>query len=171
MPKQPIRLVLVGLEGFGVRYLEALQNPPSGAPPFEVAAGVDPCIQSPSQGKPWAFLKEKGVPLYASLDDFFQNGEADIAVLATPIFLHALQTIACLEKGLHVLCEKPAAVLVEQAEAMARASRESGRFAAIGFQWSYADPVIRMKRDILSGLYGNPAGIQRSQRTGNNLRA
>jgi len=56
------------------------------------------------------------------------------AIIATPDFLHAEQTIACLKAGLHVYCEKPMSTSLETARSMARAAKETGKLLQIGYQ-------------------------------------
>ena len=56
------------------------------------------------------------------------------AVVASPDFVHAEQTVACLDAGLHVYCEAPMAPALAQAQAMAGAARRSGRLLQVGYQ-------------------------------------
>jgi len=56
------------------------------------------------------------------------------AIVATPDFLHAEQTIACLKAGLHVYCEKPMSTALDDARSMARTARESNKLLQIGYQ-------------------------------------
>jgi predicted dehydrogenase len=56
------------------------------------------------------------------------------AIIATPDFVHAEQTIACLEKGLHVYCEKEMAHTLEEARNMVLAQRRTGKLLQIGHQ-------------------------------------
>ncbi len=56
----------------------------------------------------------------------------DAVIIATPDWMHAEQTIACLEAGLHVYCETPMACSVESARQMVHAARRSKRLLQIG---------------------------------------
>lgn len=58
----------------------------------------------------------------------------DAVFIATPDFCHAPQTIACLEAGLHVYCEKMMAESIENARAMVRAQRATQKLLQIGHQ-------------------------------------
>ena len=58
----------------------------------------------------------------------------DAVFIATPDFCHAPQTIACLDAGLHVYCEKMMAENIENARAMVRARHVSGKLLQIGHQ-------------------------------------
>lgn len=56
----------------------------------------------------------------------------DMVAICLPTYLHADGAVAALKAGKHVLCEKPMARTVEQAEAMVRAANEAGRYLMIG---------------------------------------
>ena len=58
----------------------------------------------------------------------------DAVLVATPDWVHAEQTVACLEAGLHVYCEKEMSNTLESAAAMVRAARETGRLLQVGHQ-------------------------------------
>jgi len=73
---------------------------------------------------------------------------------------HAECTIAALEAGAHVLCEKPMSVTLEDALAMYYKSKETGKILTIGFQPRY-DPNMDLVRDIVgSGALGEIYYIQ-----------
>lgn len=71
-----------------------------------------------------------------------------------PNALHAPVTIACLRAGKHVLCEKPIAVSLKQAEAMRDAARDNGRTLAIGVVNRYNDNVNWIREMIATGDLG-----------------
>ncbi len=56
------------------------------------------------------------------------------AVVATPDWMHAEQTIACLKAGLHVYCEKEMAITVEDCRRVAATARETGKLLQVGRQ-------------------------------------
>jgi len=60
--------------------------------------------------------------------------DLDAAIIATPDFCHAEQTIACLEAGLHVYCETEMATTIEDAKKMARTAKKTGKLLQIGRQ-------------------------------------
>src|SRR5947209_4519919 len=55
------------------------------------------------------------VPGWSDLRTALRESNADAVYVATPVALHAPQTIECLEAGKHVLCEKPVAMNYAQA--------------------------------------------------------
>ena len=69
----------------------------------------------------------------------------DAVAIVTPNYLHAPMAIAALEAGFHVLCEKPMAVTVAEAEAIAAAVPASGRQFALAFTYA-AYPLVEEAR-------------------------
>jgi predicted dehydrogenase len=60
--------------------------------------------------------------------------DLDAAIIATPDFWHSPQTVACLEKGLHVYCEKEMSNTLDGAKKMLEAAEASGKLLQIGHQ-------------------------------------
>ena len=58
----------------------------------------------------------------------------DAVIVATPDWMHAEHTIACLKAGKHVYCEKEMANTTQSAQEMVRAMRETGKLLQIGHQ-------------------------------------
>ncbi len=63
-----------------------------------------------------------------------QEKDLDAVIIATPDWLHSPITIACLEAGLHVYCEKEMTNDIEDARKMVLAQRKSGKLLQIGHQ-------------------------------------
>lgn len=78
----------------------------------------------------------------------------DAAVVATPNYLHAPQTIACLRAGAHVLVEKPIAVSVAEARAMCAAAKKARRQLMVGHNQRLARSHVRAKEIYRGGQLG-----------------
>ncbi len=76
-------------------------------------------------------------------------GEVDLALVASPARFHAAQAQHLLAQGAHVLCEKPLASTVADAEAMVAAARTHGRVLAVG-QFRRFFPALQLVRDYLA---------------------
>lgn len=83
---------------------------------------------------------------YADYRELLDNEDLDAVVVCTPNKFHAPVAIAAMNKGLHVLCEKPMAASVEQAREMARVARETGMMLAIAYRYRFQPPVQAAKR-------------------------
>jgi predicted dehydrogenase len=75
---------------------------------------------------------EFGVPNVArSLEELLERRDVQAVIVATPPAAHRAPTIAALEAGKHVLCEKPFALNLAEAEEMVRAAEQNQRFLAV----------------------------------------
>jgi predicted dehydrogenase len=102
------------------------------------------------------FADKWGIPhVTKSLDDILSRDDVDAAIVATPPFAHMEPTIALLEAGKHVLCEKPFAANADDARLIADAARSSpGVVVMEAFHWRY-HPYARQIRDVIeSGVLG-----------------
>jgi predicted dehydrogenase len=97
-----------------------------------------------------------GVPAWTNLADALAESQADAVYVATPVNLHAPQSILCLRAGRHVLCEKPMAMNYAEACSMEQAAREAGRILGIAYYRRMYAKVNRAKELIESGVIGRP---------------
>lgn len=147
---EKISVLMVGTSGYGGIYLTELLHSPR-AERFQIVGAVDPYA---AQSKFAAELRERGIPVYDTLEQFYARHEAELAIIVTPTYLHAQMTVYCMEHGSHVLCEKPICASPEDAQTMIAARERTGRKLAIGFQWSHSEGILALKKDILNGVYG-----------------
>ena len=76
----------------------------------------------------------KGTPYVDYKEMLDTEKDLDAVIVATPDFWHAEHSIAALEKGKHVYCEKEMSNTVEGARKMVEAARKSGKLLQIGHQ-------------------------------------
>jgi len=114
-------------------------------------------------GKAEAFMEKygvSGVRFYPSHKEMLDNEELDAVSVCTYNATHAECTIYALQKGVNVLVEKPLCVTTEEAVAMAKAEKESGKILSVGFQPRF-DPNMKMiKKIVESGELGEIYYIQ-----------
>jgi len=82
--------------------------------------------------------------------------DIDAIVVCTPPDMHAAISIAALESGKHVLCEKPLCRTMEEAEAMVAAARKSGRMLKCGFNHRHHPAILEARRRFDLGEMGRP---------------
>ncbi|MEU1116557.1 MULTISPECIES: Gfo/Idh/MocA family oxidoreductase [unclassified Streptomyces] len=83
--------------------------------------------------------------------------DVDLVDICTPGDSHAEIAVAALEAGKHVLCEKPLANTVEEAEAMAEAAeraRARGQVAMVGFNYRRVPALSLARRMVAEGRLG-----------------
>ena len=82
--------------------------------------------------------------------------DIDAVTIATPNVSHREIAMAAFAAGKHVFCEKPLAMNTAEAEAMARAARESGRIHQVAFTFRYTHGVARLRQMLRDGVIGQP---------------
>lgn len=149
----PFRVVLVALGGYAHVYIEGLLSERAAQEGFVFAAGVDPYADaSPDLG----LLKERKIPIYSDLGDCLSEIDADLVVVSSPIHFHREHTCTALEKGCHVLCEKPVSGSIQDALAMMQARDAAGKHVTIAYNMSLTPKIQALKQDIVSGKFGAP---------------
>jgi predicted dehydrogenase len=90
----------------------------------------------------------------ARWEDLLEVEGLEAISVAVPTFLHAPVAVAALERGLHVLSEKPIALNGEQAGAMVAAARKAGRVLDVAFNHRRRGDVQKLKAAIDAGKLG-----------------
>ncbi|MCB0112179.1 MAG: Gfo/Idh/MocA family oxidoreductase, partial [Caldilineaceae bacterium] len=75
--------------------------------------------------------------VFTDYHDMIKHGRLDGIMVAAPDDLHFEMTMAALDAGLHVLCEKPMALNIEQAQQMLEAAEQVGVKHMIEFSWRW----------------------------------
>src|ERR1700685_3118736 len=91
-----------------------------------------------------------------TLDRALSDPEVHAVYVATPVFLHAPQTIQSLRAGKHVLCEKPMAMNEAEARSMVQVAEESRRTLGVAYYRRSYPKVQRAKRLLEAGAIGKP---------------
>jgi predicted dehydrogenase len=97
---------------------------------------------------------ELGCPAFTEYRALLEGSRPDVVVVMTPHPYHAEIAIAALEAGCHVLCEKPMAVHVGEADAMIEAADRAGRLLAVSLQFRHRPEVVAAKRLVDDGALG-----------------
>ncbi|MBQ8642913.1 MAG: Gfo/Idh/MocA family oxidoreductase [Clostridia bacterium] len=144
-----INIALCGIGGYAMLYTRYIldRKDPRICPVGVVEPYPDSCPRL-------AELEAAGIPVYATLDELYAAHTVDLTVIATPIQCHTPQILTALHSGSNVLCEKPLCADEKDIEILRQASRETGKFVFIGYQWSYSPVTLALKKDIGSGRFG-----------------
>lgn len=93
---------------------------------------------------------------FADWQDMLDHGGLDAVSVAVPTFLHAPIAIAALERGIHVLSEKPIARNAVEGQAMVNAARKAGRVLDVAFNHRRRGDIKALKDVIDAGGLGRP---------------
>ncbi len=144
---KPIRLAIIGTGHRGWAHLAILKTLPG----YQVVALADPTPENLDRAATLA----PGAKTYTDYRKLLaERKDIDAVVVITPSFLHAEPTIAAFERGLPVLCEKPMATTVDDANRMIQASRKAGKLLYIGFQKRLVPVTAKMQELAASGAIG-----------------
>jgi len=154
-------MIRVGIVGFGFmgrthfRCWKALEN-------VEVAAicEVNPKIAEDVKkkkgniGQAEDFIDLSGLDLYTDLDEMLDGAGLDAVSITLPTYLHKESSIKALSAGVHVLCEKPMALNVEDCRRMIEAAEQNDRILQIGHCVRFWPEYVIARDIIRSGEYG-----------------
>ena len=93
---------------------------------------------------------------WTTLDEALSDPAVHAVYVATPVFLHAPQTIQTLRAGKHVLCEKPMAMNEAEARSMVEVAEQSGLSFGVAYYRRMYPKVRRAKQLLDAGVIGQP---------------
>ncbi|MNZ18728.1 putative oxidoreductase YcjS [compost metagenome] len=97
-----------------------------------LVAFCDIIVERAEQAK--ADFGSEGAEVYIDYRELLKDKNIDVIHVCTPNISHAEISIAAMEAGKHVMCEKPMAKTTEEAQAMIDASKRTGKKLTIGYQ-------------------------------------
>ncbi len=149
MPDAPVMVALVGCGAVASCYYAPALAALEGEGVVRVAALLDPDPRGIDELR-------RAFPAARAVDDVAGLGHerVELAIVASPPRLHAQQTIAALQAGVAVLCEKPMATTVAECDAMIAAADAARRLLAVGLYRRFL-PAARTIAEVLrSGRLG-----------------
>lgn len=146
---EKVRLGIIGVGNMGSGHV---QNILAGkTPEIEIAAVAD----RRESRRAWAAeTLPQGTPVFEEGTDLIQSGLCDAVLIATPHYQHPILAIQAFEKGLHVLCEKPAGVYTKSVAEMNQAAEKSGKVFAMMFNQRTNCLYRKMHDMVQSGELG-----------------
>ena len=141
-----IKLGVIGLGGIAQKHLEA----------FKKMKGVHISALCTKSQSNLALQSEKwGVPGgYTDYREMLSSADMDAVVVCTPPYLHKPISIAALDAGKHVLCEKPPAINASEALEMQQAADRNRRLLMYGFMFRFSQKHRIAKELCLGGELG-----------------
>jgi len=146
-----LSLIQVGAGLWGRSWAELAH----GAPGFRLAALVDDAPQAREQAG-----AELGVPAFRRLGQALRSVDADAVLLVSPPSTHRPLAEEALAAGLNVLSEKPFALTLEDARAIARAGSRAGLCVMVAQNYRFRRQPRALQQLVSAGALGRLLGIR-----------
>ena len=140
-----LKAVLIGIGGMGSVHFNAYKN----IKDVELTAVCDVRMD---------MLKEKtegmDIKLYSDFNEMIKAENPDIVDICTPTYLHKKMSIAAMENGANVLCEKPMALSAEDCREVIKTAEKTGKLFMAAHVVRFMNAYIYLKNIIKNGKYG-----------------
>lgn len=153
MAKKKIRLGLIGCGG-NMRNAHVPRFQADGA--VELVAAADP-LEEPAR-----LLMEKWgaeVAYYQDYRKMIDQEELDAIAISSPHSMHYEQARLALQKGLHVLCEKPLTTASRHSKALIKLAEEQKRLLVVAYQRNFYPPHVYARELVRKGAIGEVTGV------------
>jgi predicted dehydrogenase len=143
------RAVLVGTGGIGEAHVRAVEFT-RGRVQLVAACDID-------AARARAFCERFGIAgAHTDYATMLREEKPDLVLIAAPPGLHAAMSIAAMEAGAWVLCEKPLCASLAEFDRIEAAEKETGRHTASVFQMRFATSNVHVRGLLQSGRFGRP---------------
>jgi predicted dehydrogenase len=148
----PINVALLGLSHLHPRsYMATLASIP--AAKAVAAADSEKAIRE-------AFGNDFGIPAYENWEELLDSEQVDLALVFLPHDQCPDAAVACAERGIHAMVEKPMAASSQGVARMIKAARNSGTILTTPYAWRYHPVARQMKSYVAQGSLGRIVGCE-----------
>lgn len=137
-------ILVIGCGSIGERHLRCIKR--------TGRAEVTACDSNPDLRKRMA--DDYGVPTVADWEEALGGGKFDAVAICTPANLHVPMAVRALEKGLHVLVEKPLSQSLDGIDDLIAARDRSGRQVTVAYVYRVFPFLVQARDFLLSGEFG-----------------
>jgi predicted dehydrogenase len=143
--ERKLRFGLVGAGRIGHAYAQAFENSEAA----ELKAVADVRAEAAQ-----ALAHQAGCGAYDTYQAMARSADLEVVLICTPPVTHPEIALYFMDRGVHVLCEKPFAIDVAHAKMMLAASKRNCVAVTMASKFRYVDDVIRAKSIVSSGILG-----------------
>lgn len=148
-----LKIAVVGPGLIGKKHLQLVDEDPDS----RVAA-----IVVPNRAKHFAIAEAYGVPLYADVESMLKAEAIDGVIVSSPNVFHVEQAIACLQRSVPVLVEKPIAHCYEAGTRLVDVAERTGVPLLVGHHRAHS-PIMKVAQDIIrNGRLGRIVAVMGS---------
>lgn len=145
---EKLKFGLVGAGGIAQAYVQALE----GNADAELVGVADVREEAAR-----ALAEPMGCRAFSAHEEMADQTDLDAVIVCTPPATHPPICLDFLNRGVHVLCEKPLAISLKTAFEMLETARRNGVYLTMASKFRYAEDVIRAKSIVMSGILGEIA--------------
>jgi len=146
-------IALIGCGRISFKHIEGFID---NADKLQLTAVCDP-VKKRAEEKINEYQKKipnANIAVYEDYREMLAKQKPDIVTIATESGKHCEITVACLESGCHVICEKPMALSVKDADKMIASAKKNKRKLAVCFQNRFNAPVQKLRTALEAGRFG-----------------
>ncbi len=137
---EPVRLAILGAGLIGAKHAAMVSA-------YDSCVLVGVADPDPARA---SVATELGVPFHGSAEELLDRVHPEGVIIATPNATHAAVAVACAERGVHMLVEKPIADTLEHAQRIVAAAREHRASVLVGHHRRH-NPLVQRARDLVRG--------------------
>ena len=146
--REPLRVAIVGCGFQGRLHAECLAR----LPDVEVVAVCDTAAERAA-----VLAQQLGIPRsYPGYEAVLEHEELDLVTVCTMPDTHREIAVAAIDKGCHVLCEKPMAIDAAEAAEIVEAAEQRGVVVGIGFNMRFTESARIIHEHLELGVIGRP---------------
>jgi predicted dehydrogenase len=146
---EQISIAIVGAGLIGRRHVESVASEPL----CRLVAIADPTPEAA------AYAATLGIPCFSDYSEMLERSRPQAAIIAAPNVLHAPIGIACAERGVHLLVEKPIADTVEAATRLTEAAERAGVALLVGHHRRHNEIIEKAREVVRSGMLGRVTAV------------
>lgn len=148
------KVAVIGCGRISYKGIEAIIN---NKDCLRLAAACDP-VEDKAVAKKNEYLEkvneEHKVNVYKDYKEMLEKEQIDIAYIATESGYHPEIAINCMNKGIHVIVEKPMALSTKEAKAMIACAKQNGVKLCIAHQNRFNKAVQKLRKEVEAGSFG-----------------
>lgn len=155
---RPLKAGFIGCGGFAYTHIERMRSVPG----LTITAVSDPnqeAAQRLVDAMPAELRPAGDVGRFADYRDMLGRADLDFTLVNSPNPYHVEQLLASLDRGLHVLCEKPLTMAPREVRQVVEATAQANRIVAIGYQSRYRLDARLLRAALRSGKWGRITSV------------